>query len=107
MMTQLVPSDTKVAQLPTTPKRIAVPAVVLSKGTTLLDAETSVWACIFLNTTDLPVQLEAAGRVTVQVDPDLLLITQFSEAARVKLAVLVIGAPPEALMTDAGVTFVQ
>lgn len=107
MMTQLVPSDTKVAQLPTTPKRIAVPVVVLSKGTTLLDAEFTNCACIFLITTDRPVQLEAAGKVTVQVEPDLLLMTQFSEAARVKSAVLVTGAPLEALITDAGVTFVQ
>ena len=41
MMTQLVPSDTIVAQLPTTFKRIDVPATVLSIGTTLLDAELS------------------------------------------------------------------
>jgi len=40
MMTQLVPSDTIVAQFPTTAKRIAVPATVLSMGATLLDADT-------------------------------------------------------------------
>ena len=39
MMTQFVPSDTKVAQFPTTPKRMAAPTVVLSIGTTLEDAE--------------------------------------------------------------------
>ena len=39
IMTQLVPSDTIVAQFPTTAKRIAVPALVLSMGTTLLEAE--------------------------------------------------------------------
>jgi len=49
MMTQLVPSDTIVAQFPTTAKRIAVPADALSIGTTLLDADTSVCACKFLN----------------------------------------------------------
>ena len=42
MMTQFVPSDTIVAQFPTTAKRIAVPALVLSMGTTLLDADTKV-----------------------------------------------------------------
>jgi hypothetical protein len=42
MMTQFVPSDTIVAQFPTTAKRIAVPALVLSIGTTLLDADTKV-----------------------------------------------------------------
>ena len=42
MMTQLVPSDTIVAQFPTTAKRIAVPADALSMGTTLLDADTKV-----------------------------------------------------------------
>jgi len=89
---QLVPSDTIVAQFPTTPSKIAVPAVVLSIGTTLLDADTSVWACIFLNVNSRPVQLEAAGSVTVQVEPDLLLIYQMSPLATVKSAVLVTGA---------------
>jgi len=91
-MTQFVPSDTKVAQFPTTPKRIAVPAVVLSSGTTSLDAETSVWACIFLKINCRPIQLAAAGKVTVQVEPDLLLIIQASPFATAKLAVLVTGA---------------
>ena len=44
MMTQLVPSDTIVAQLPATAKRIAVPAAPPAWGITLLDADTSVWA---------------------------------------------------------------
>ena len=48
MITQFVPSDTIVAQLPITFKRIAVPAVVLSSGTILLDAEFTAWAYIFL-----------------------------------------------------------
>ena len=39
MMTQFVPSDTNVAQFPTTFNKIAVPAVVLSIGTMLDDAE--------------------------------------------------------------------
>ena len=39
MMTQLVPSDTIVAQLPITGNRMAVPADVLLIGATLLDAE--------------------------------------------------------------------
>ena len=42
MMTQFVPSDTIVAQFPTTAKRIAVPATVPSINTTLLDADTKV-----------------------------------------------------------------
>ena len=41
MITQLVPSDTIVAQLPITGKRIVVPVVVLSIGTMLLDADTT------------------------------------------------------------------
>ena len=92
IMTQLVPSDTIVAQFPTTFKRIAVPAVVLSIGTTLLDADTSDCACIFLKVNDRPVHDEAAGSVTVQVDPDLLLIYQMSPLETVKSAVLVTGA---------------
>ena len=48
IMTQLVPSDTIVAQFPTTAKRIAVPAVVLSIGTMLLDAELTNCGCMFL-----------------------------------------------------------
>jgi hypothetical protein len=42
IMTQFVPSDTIVAQFPTTAKRIAVPAAALSISTTLLDADTKV-----------------------------------------------------------------
>ncbi len=92
MMTQFVPSDTIVAQFPTTAKRIAVPAEVLSIGTTLLDAETSVCACMFLKTNWRPTHEAAAGSVTVQVEPDLLLINQVSPSATVKSAVLVTGA---------------
>jgi hypothetical protein len=93
MMIQFVPSDTIVAQFPTTAKRIAVPALVLSIGTTLLDADTKVCACMFLKVNVRPVQDEAAGSVTVQVDPDLLLMYQISPSATVKSAVLVTGAP--------------
>jgi hypothetical protein len=93
MMTQFVPSDTIVAQFPTTAKRIEVPATVLSIGTTLLDADTKVCACMFLNVKVRPVHDDAAGKVTVQVDPDLLLMYQISPLATVKSAVLVIGAP--------------
>ena len=47
------------------------------------------------------------GSVTVQLEPDLLLISQVSPAATVKFAVLVTGAPPAPAMTvDAG-TFSQ
>ena len=62
---------------------------------------------MFLKTNWRPDHEAAAGSVTVQVEPDLLLISQFSLAATVKLAVLVTGAPLDALITDAGVTFVQ
>ena len=92
MMTQLVPSDTIVAQFPTTAKRIAVPADVLSIGTTLLDADTKSCACIFLKVKHRPVHDDAAGNVTVQVDADLLLMYQMSPLATVKSAVLVTGA---------------
>ena len=91
-MTQLVPSDTIVAQLPITFKRMDVPAVVLSSGTTLLDAELSSCACMFLNVNVRPDQDDAAGKVTTQVEPDLLLIYQTSPLATVKSAVLVTGA---------------
>jgi hypothetical protein len=94
MMTQFTPSDTIVAQFPTTSKRIDVPGVVLSIGTTLLDADTKSWGCMFLNVTCRPVQEDAAGIVTVQVDPDLLLITQVSALPKTKFAVLVTGAVP-------------
>ena len=92
MMTQFVPSDTIVAQFPITSKRITVPAKVLSSGTTLADADAKNCACIFLNVTCRPVYADGAGKVTVQVDPDLLLITQDSVTAKVKSAVLVTGA---------------
>ena len=78
MMTQLVPSDTKVAQFPTTAKRIAVPAVVLSIGTTLLEAEFTNCGCIFFTVIYRPVQLEAAGSVSVMAEPLLLLMIQES-----------------------------
>ena len=89
-MTQLVPSDTIVAQFPTTAKRIAVPATVLSIGTTLLDADTNVCACMFLKVRYLPGHVEAVGKVTVQVDPDLLLMYH-ALVPTVKLAVTVTG----------------
>lgn len=92
MMTQFVPSDTSVAQLPTTSSRIAVPAEVLSMGTTLLDADTTVKACKFLIVSLRPVYVDAVGSVTVQVDAALLLMSQMSVAATVKSAVLVTGA---------------
>lgn len=75
---QLVPSDTIVAQFPTTPSKIAVPALVLSIGTILLDAELTAWACIFLTVMYRPVQLEAAGNVNVKAEPVLLLMIQVS-----------------------------
>jgi len=78
MMTQFVPSDTKVAQLPTTPSNIAVPAVVLSIGTMLLEAEFTARACIFLTVIYRPVQLEAAGNVSVKAVDGLLLMIQVS-----------------------------
>ena len=78
MMTQFVPSDTIVAQFPTTAKRIAVPAVVLSIGTMLEDAELTSCACIFLTVIDRPVQAEAAGNVNVMAEPVLLLMIQVS-----------------------------
>jgi hypothetical protein len=98
MMTQFVPSDTIVAQFPTTAKRIAVPADVLSIGTTLLDADTKVCACMFLKVKYLPDHALAVGRVTVHVEPDLLLMSQVSLSATVKSAVLVTGADDAALM---------
>ena len=54
MVIQLVPSDTIVAHFPTTAERIAVPGVELLIGATLLDADTSNWACKFLNATCRP-----------------------------------------------------
>ena len=78
MMTQLVPSDTSVAQFPVWFKRMAVPATVLSIGTILLDADTTDWDCKFLTVIYRPGQDDAAGNVSVNVEPDLLLIIQVS-----------------------------
>ena len=100
MMTQLVPSDTIVAQLPTTFNRMAVPAVVLSIGTTLLDAEFSNCACIFLNVNVRPDHDAAAGSVATQVEPDLLLICQLSPLLTVKSAVLVTGGDTPCLLLN-------
>ena len=78
MMTQLVPSDTIVAQFPITANKIAVPANVLSIGTMLDAAELTSCACIFLTVIDRPVQEDAAGKVNVNAAPVLLLIIQVS-----------------------------
>jgi hypothetical protein len=51
MTTQFVPSDTTVAHAPTVAGKIAVPNVALLIGATLLDADTKVCACKFLNVT--------------------------------------------------------
>ena len=75
-----------------------MPATVLSIGTTLLDADTKVCACIFLKVRYLPTYKDAEGKVTVQVEPDLLLMSQVSLAATVKFAVLVTGALDSAAM---------
>ena len=47
---------------------------------------------MFLKFNCRPVLVEVVGNVTVQVDPDLLLINQVSPAPTVKSAVLVMGA---------------
>ena len=78
MMTQLVPSDTIVAQLPITGNKIAVPAVTLSMGAMLLEAELTDWSCRFLTVMYRPGQADAAGNVNVRAEPDLLLIIQVS-----------------------------
>ena len=78
MMTQLVPSDTIVAQFPTTAKRIAVPADALSIGTMLLDAELTSCACKFLTVIERPVHDDAAGNVNVKAEPVLLLMIHMS-----------------------------
>jgi hypothetical protein len=78
MMTQLVPSDTIVAQLPITGNKMAVPAVALSMGAILLDAELTDWVCRFLTVMYLPGHADAAGNVNVKAEPDLLLIIQVS-----------------------------
>ena len=101
-MTQLVPSDTTTAQAPEVAPKIAVPAAPPVIGTTLLDAESSAWAWVFLKFTVRPTQSEAAGSVTTQPEPVLLLMTLNSSAARSKLAVLVTGAPPGASVIVAG-----
>ena len=47
---------------------------------------------MFLKINCRPIHADAVGSVTVQVEPDLLLISQASPTATVKLAVLVTGA---------------
>jgi hypothetical protein len=86
-----VPSETSVAHLPIVAARIAVPAVELVNGTTLLDAETTVKALIVLMVITLPVQLDADGKVTViEAVPSQTI--KFSVSPTVKLAVFVTGA---------------
>ena len=92
IITQSVPFDTRVAQLPDTSVKIAVPAAPPPCGTTLLDAETRFWAWLFWNVRYRPEYVAADGSVTVQVDPDLLLMIHVSLVATVKSAVLVTGA---------------
>jgi hypothetical protein len=64
MMTQFVPSLTSSAYLPAVAVKIAVPAAPPASGTTLLDAESTVCACVVFNSSDLPVFAEADGSVT-------------------------------------------
>ena len=92
MICQFVPSETSVAHAPSVAGKIAVPAASPVLGTTLLDAETTVWAVITLIVNSRPVHEDAAGRVTVQVEP-LFTINQFSVSANVKSLVFVTGAP--------------
>ena len=51
---------------------------MLSIGTILLDADTTDWDCKFLTVIYRPGQDDAAGNVSVNVEPDLLLIIQVS-----------------------------
>jgi hypothetical protein len=67
MMTQLVPLEYNVHQAPSVAGRIAVPAVALSIGATLEDAETTDCAWIVLNQSVLPSVIVGSGRVTVTV----------------------------------------
>jgi hypothetical protein len=92
MIIQLVPSDTSAAQSPVDAARMAVAAAPPAKPTTLLDADTKVCAWVFLKFNCRPVLVEGVGKVTVQVEPDLLLMNQVSPAPTVKSAVLVMGA---------------
>ena len=92
IITQFVPFDTRVAQLPDTSVKIAVPAAPPPCGTTSLDADTRVWAWLFWNVRYRPEYVAADGSVTVLVDPDLLLMIHVSVGATVKSAVLVTGA---------------
>ena len=67
MITQLVPSETSVANFPAVAARIAVPAVLEPIGFTFEDAEFIAKAVIVLRYNTLPVKDAGAGSVTVQV----------------------------------------
>lgn len=90
-MTQFVPFDTRVAQLPDTLVKIAVPAAPPPCGMTLLDADTRFWSWLFWNVRYRPGNDAADGSVTTHVDPDLLLMSHVSPFDTVKSAVLVAG----------------
>ena len=91
MMTQFVPSLTSSAHFPAVAARIAVPAVSVSSGLTLDDAEITVNAARVLILTRRPTQDDAAGSVTVIEAPPLQM-TSFSFAPRLNDVVLVTGA---------------
>ncbi len=67
MITQLVPSETSVANLPAVAARIVVPAVLEPIGLTFEDAEFIAKAAMVLIYSTLPVKDAGAGSVTVQV----------------------------------------
>jgi hypothetical protein len=81
-MTQLVPSDTTVAQAPEVAPKMPVPAAPPVIGTTLLDIESSAWAWVFLkcNGSTGPVrgrrQRDHAGRASLVVDDVKLIVSK-------------------------------
>src|SRR5262249_16788230 len=88
IINQLVLPATSLAHLPKLAVRIPTAAAVPAKGTMLAVAELRPWACQFTRYTSRPTQVFAAGRVMIQVEPDLLFATLVSLSARVKSAVL-------------------
>ena len=64
-MTQLVPSDCNIANLPAVAAKIAVPVEAEPRGTTLVEALTTEFAEIFLTYNTRPEQVLAVGRVNV------------------------------------------
>ena len=78
-MTQVLPSQYKVAHAPSVAGRMEVLGVLVMRDSTLLDAETTDCALMVLKCRVRPLDTEAVGKVTVTVPTRLKMYQSYSE----------------------------